>query len=249
MNFKSSLLTTIAVIGHLAVALTIRSTTEQVTLTFHGAADALYVMTIPASAESFTTDNPLSVSLIDADRFDAYSRCTFFTSGNAALVGGVNHQGSIAVGPPQPIYSVSCQPDPPIQCLPDYASCDVGTSIACCGICAATKCRPTGNSPRDYGGSISMTLYGSGAGGEYYNVTLPLQGARYYTHNDLSLSRIVSDQDLTICHFDTVGEFATLGGQHSAPPTSIITPENNGKVMVIGPPTHVVAITCPYGVF
>jgi hypothetical protein len=70
------------------------------------------------------TDNDLDINLITVNNFDAYDSCSFYTTGQQEVV-GTNLDGTIELGPPQPILSVSCKPTPvpPGICLPDYGMC------------------------------------------------------------------------------------------------------------------------------
>ncbi|KAH8685836.1 hypothetical protein BGZ60DRAFT_102226 [Tricladium varicosporioides] len=121
------------------------------TFTFNGG-PANYKLTFKADGSTYNTNNDMSINLIDAGSFDAYSYCNFYTTGKKALVGSQAGK-NVAVGPPQPITAVNCRPtpSPPNTCLPVFASCEwCGGALggcqflSCCsGLCAATKCRPT----------------------------------------------------------------------------------------------------------
>lgn len=71
------------------------------------------------------TENPLHVSLIRSDNYDPSAYCDFETVGDetVALVPGLAQKSrdfwpfnEIAVGPPTPIYAVTCRG----YCLPNY---------------------------------------------------------------------------------------------------------------------------------
>lgn len=71
-------------------------------------------------------DNDLSVSLIDDNGFGAYEKCNFYSDEGPVFTRGVEHDdgnGTIAIGPPQPVYMVACQPTPggSNTCLPVYS--------------------------------------------------------------------------------------------------------------------------------
>lgn len=69
-------------------------------------------------------DNDLSVSLIDVSGiYDPYYECNYYTTGMKTLVASSQPNGTIAVGPPQPIYAVACQATPggDSTCLPQYS--------------------------------------------------------------------------------------------------------------------------------
>jgi hypothetical protein len=63
----------------------------------------------------------MSVSLIWSPDFDAYHFCNFYTTGQKAIVPSLD-SNQLAVGPPQPIVSVACEPTPGGNntCLPVY---------------------------------------------------------------------------------------------------------------------------------
>lgn len=89
------------------------------------------------------TDNDLSISIIEAPDYDAYSQCRFHTAGDAALASSISSTGvnQILVGPPQPVTGVSCWG----MCVPTYGDCFVNGQYVgpcCSGYCAANKCRP-----------------------------------------------------------------------------------------------------------
>ncbi|KAI0007461.1 hypothetical protein F4779DRAFT_502716 [Xylariaceae sp. FL0662B] len=113
-------------------------------LVFHGG-PASYELDVPADGTVIPTNNGISVSIIDANDYNAFTQCTFNTLGEKTLVSSVNTEdGSqhVIVGPPQPIVSVSCLG----MCVPVYGQCyDTNGQYVgpCCnGFCAATRCRP-----------------------------------------------------------------------------------------------------------
>ncbi|BDD54442.1 hypothetical protein MPDQ_003707 [Monascus purpureus] len=76
----------------------------EVSLTFYGAGDANYSLSVPADDSSVTVDNPLSVSSIWSPGGG------FCSIQGAEGWGGVLYSDeTIYVGPPQPIAWVSCQ--------------------------------------------------------------------------------------------------------------------------------------------
>lgn len=89
------------------------------------------------------TDSDISINLIDAPDYNAQSQCQFHTAGPVTLQGQISADGTqqIAVGPPQPILSVSCLG----MCVPTNGVCynQQGQNVGpcCSGFCAATRCR------------------------------------------------------------------------------------------------------------
>jgi hypothetical protein len=64
-------------------------------------------------------DSDLSVNLIDAPDYDAINQCKFVTDSEVTLVNNIDTSTGnqqVAVGPPQPIRSVSCSG----MCVPTY---------------------------------------------------------------------------------------------------------------------------------
>ncbi|KAK7754541.1 hypothetical protein SLS62_003562 [Diatrype stigma] len=112
-------------------------------LTFHGG-PASYELAVPADGTVVQTNNNMAVNLIDAPDYNAQPGCQFHTVGQVMLQGRLTADGlqQIAVGPPQPILSVSCQG----MCVPTNGVCygDDGQYVGpcCSGFCAATRCRP-----------------------------------------------------------------------------------------------------------
>ncbi|KAH7369292.1 hypothetical protein B0T11DRAFT_327384 [Plectosphaerella cucumerina] len=126
----------------LAHPLESRDNVQTVHLTFHGG-PASYQLAIPANGQKFSTNNAISVNIIDAPDYNAIAQCTFYTDGQKALVSGITPSGlqQVIVGPPQPITAVSCEG----MCVPTYGDCYSGGQFVgpCCnGFCAANKCRP-----------------------------------------------------------------------------------------------------------
>ncbi|KAK0738019.1 hypothetical protein B0T18DRAFT_440922 [Schizothecium vesticola] len=116
---------------------------QTVHLTFHGG-PASYSLSFPADGVIRQTNNNIAVNIIDAPDYNALTSCTFYTSGEKALVGGVDPTtgaGQIIIGPPQPVTAVRCEG----FCVPTYSDCYRNGQYvgACCnGFCAANKCRP-----------------------------------------------------------------------------------------------------------
>lgn len=74
-------------------------------------------------------DSGISVDIIDAPDYNAFSQCVFYTKDNKTLVQSVGPGDSqhIVVGPPQPIVAVSCLG----MCVPTYGE---FIPVACVGL-------------------------------------------------------------------------------------------------------------------
>ncbi|EMR63885.1 hypothetical protein MGN70_001323 [Eutypa lata] len=111
-------------------------------LTFHGG-PASYELAVPADGTVVQTNSDISINLIDAPDYNAQAQCQFHTAEPVTLQGQISADGTqqIAVGPPQPILSVSCLG----MCVPTNGVCynQQGQNVGpcCSGFCAATRCR------------------------------------------------------------------------------------------------------------
>lgn len=104
-----------------------------------------------ASKTNNHIDNELGVSLIETATYNIWLNCNFYTTGQKAIA-TTGSGTTVDIGPPQPILSVACRPtpNPPGNCLPDFAMCEwcgggFGGCLlqgCCTGFCAATRCRP-----------------------------------------------------------------------------------------------------------
>ncbi|KAF2226897.1 hypothetical protein BDZ85DRAFT_256941 [Elsinoe ampelina] len=128
--------------------------TQPVTLTFAGG-PASYQRTFVANGQTISISDPLGISKVTAaPGVDVGFRCAFYGSSGQRLFTRANADGSVDIGPPQPITAVSCIPDLS-QCLPAFSSCEFtlpsgGIILGrCCSdsFCAATKCRPFPTTP------------------------------------------------------------------------------------------------------
>lgn len=104
---------------------------KPLTLTFHGG-PASYSLSLAADGNSYNTNNGMAVSLISSPDFDAFHFCNFYTTGQKAIVPSPSNN-QLAIGPPQPIVSVDCEPTPGGNgtCLPAYGKspCDFVTWV------------------------------------------------------------------------------------------------------------------------
>jgi hypothetical protein len=87
----------------------------------------------------------MSVAVIEAPDYNAYSQCVFRSAGDAqvSFTSSISPDGTnlVLVGPPQAIVSVKCEG----MCVPNHSDCYAnGQPVGpCCnGYCAANKCRP-----------------------------------------------------------------------------------------------------------
>ncbi|KAK4120525.1 hypothetical protein N657DRAFT_649024 [Parathielavia appendiculata] len=125
-----------------AVPIEERDDVQTVHLTFHGG-PAQYTMAIPADGTVYPTNNDLSINLIEAPDYNAFSQCKFQTLNQVALASSISPGGvnQILVGPPSPVTGVSCQG----MCVHTYGECFRNGQYVgpcCSGFCAANRCRP-----------------------------------------------------------------------------------------------------------
>ncbi|KAL2118754.1 hypothetical protein VTJ04DRAFT_5713 [Mycothermus thermophilus] len=115
---------------------------QTVRLTFHGG-PASYNLTFPADGQLYKTNNDLSVSIIEAPDYAAFTFCRFETYNEATLVSSISPAGinQILVGPPTPITGVRCEG----FCVDTWSECYRNgqfVGLCCQGYCAANRCRP-----------------------------------------------------------------------------------------------------------
>lgn len=110
MHFSTILALTSSLALTASAAPTRRQTVPSYTLTFKGAADAAYTISIPADNTLHTTNNVLSISSVFSSDVDVAKYCTLQTVDYPpALVAISNSEWN--VGPPQTVRAVSCRSD------------------------------------------------------------------------------------------------------------------------------------------
>ncbi|KAK4101230.1 hypothetical protein N658DRAFT_426170 [Parathielavia hyrcaniae] len=143
MKYLAALVSALGLLASVsAVPVEERDDVQTVTLIYQ-AGPAQYTMSIPADGNVYPTNNDLSVNIIEAPDYNAYSQCQFHTLNEATLASSISPEGvnQILVGPPTPITGVSCQG----MCVHTYGECwrDGQWLGPCCsGFCAANRCRP-----------------------------------------------------------------------------------------------------------
>ncbi|KAI9054630.1 hypothetical protein LZ554_001783 [Drepanopeziza brunnea f. sp. 'monogermtubi'] len=139
-------------------------------ITFHGAADAQYTLTVPLTGSPIYTYNPLSISSISSPSINIATNCVLSTPDYPpALVAGA--PGTWILGPPQTVISLSCSisggnsrrylPPPP---------------------------QPTARILIEFQGADPDQ-------GAFYSVVVPLDGTVVPTNNVLSVSTLVAGFD------------------------------------------------------
>ncbi|KAJ5601105.1 hypothetical protein N7510_010639 [Penicillium lagena] len=154
--------------------------TQEVEITFIGAANAQFSQSFPADGSIITISNVLSISHISSDT--AGVQCAF--NGIDHSVTAVNGAETVDVGPPQTQVSGSCQPlgsgpNPPMPAP----------------------------QPQPVGGQVQVTFIG--AANAQFVQSFPTNGQAMQITNPLSISHIELDTQGVDCIFEGIDHSVT----------------------------------------